>query len=260
MAQFVLANCGLFVHSLDLSAETETGFNAVGLAVGAEAVDATRFVNSGNNARIFRPGLRTAALEAEGYFSDTGDVDSALFGAFTAQANGEQGVAVTALPEARAIGDPAYLMRASMGQFSPFGGGEQGGMLKWRASFAHKAIDQEATNPDLLWLAGAVRGELAFDITAGGVQDGTALQLGAVGATQRIYCTIHVFAATTAATVQIQSDDAEGFPSATAQINEAGLGVGSYTFSAAGAVTDDWWRVSIQAGTGLTMAVGLGIL
>jgi len=78
---------------------------------------------------------------------------------------------------------------------------------------------------------------------------GTALQLGALSSTQRLYAALHVLSvsgtSTPTLTVTVQSDNAEGFPSATARISFTGATAKSYQWgSVDGAVTDDWWRVS----------------
>jgi hypothetical protein len=78
---------------------------------------------------------------------------------------------------------------------------------------------------------------------------GTARQLGALSATQRLHAALHVLSvsgsATPTLTVKVQSDNAEGFPSATDRITYTGATAVGYQWSSVdGAVTDDWWRVS----------------
>lgn len=77
---------------------------------------------------------------------------------------------------------------------------------------------------------------------------GTARQLGAVSATQRVYASLHVLSvsgATPSLTVSVHSDNAVGFPTTTSRIAfSAANSVGAQFGSAAGAITDDYWRVS----------------
>jgi hypothetical protein len=79
---------------------------------------------------------------------------------------------------------------------------------------------------------------------------GTAIQLGAVADGQSLYANLHVLSvAGTAAptiTVTVQSDDAVGFPSATARgAFAAKTAIGGESIRIPGPIaTDSWWRVS----------------
>ena len=78
---------------------------------------------------------------------------------------------------------------------------------------------------------------------------GTGQQIGAVGATQSLYAALHVLSvagtATPTVTVKVQSDDNASFTSATDRITfTAATAVGYQWGSVAGAVADDYWRVS----------------
>ena len=92
---------------------------------------------------------------------------------------------------------------------------------------------------------------------------GTARQLGALTAAQKMICVLHVFAMTGGSlTVTVESDNAEGFPSAaTRGTFTAATGQTREVIEAAGAVTDDWWRVvaTYTPGTNFTAAAFLGI-
>jgi hypothetical protein len=78
---------------------------------------------------------------------------------------------------------------------------------------------------------------------------GTALQLGAVAAGQRLYANAHVLSvagtATPTITLTVQSDNAVGFPSSTTQLTFAAkTAIGGESLRTNGtAITDDWWRV-----------------
>lgn len=256
MAKFVQTNVGLVVHDLDLSVDPATGFNACSLSVGAEAVPANRYNASGDNAARMEPGLLTAQLEAQGYFD--GAYDAKLFGSLSAQVQNDRGYAVTVLPQDRAIGSPAYLMRMVTGQYQPFGGGEVGGMLQWRLTAANKVL---ATADPARWGKPVVKGQLALDVLNSGAVNGTALNLGAVSATQRICATVHIFDAAGTVTVQIQSDDNGGMSSPTLRINTGAITPPfSLTLSQIGPFTDAWWRANISAGTTADVLVALGII
>lgn len=97
---------------------------------------------------------------------------------------------------------------------------------------------------------------------------GTGRQMGAVVAGKKIYAALHVIAHTgTSETldVKIQSDDNSGFTTATDRITfTQAVGVTSEFKSLAGAITDDYWRISYTIGgsgsPGFTFAVTAGIL
>jgi hypothetical protein len=77
---------------------------------------------------------------------------------------------------------------------------------------------------------------------------GTAIQLGAVAANHHMYANLHVLSvagtATPTITVNVQSDNAVGFPSTSVQGTfAAATAVGGESIRIPGAITDDWWRV-----------------
>lgn len=82
---------------------------------------------------------------------------------------------------------------------------------------------------------------------------GVARQLGAAGATQRLYAALHVLSvsgsATPTLTVKVQSDNAQGFGSSADQITFTNVTDVSAPdtrrqwASVAGAIADDWYRV-----------------
>jgi hypothetical protein len=83
--------------------------------------------------------------------------------------------------------------------------------------------------------------------------NGTARQLGLVGATQKLYASLHVVDASVADTldVKIQSDDASGMGTPTDRITfTQATAVGAqYATPVSGPIaTDTWWRVSYTIG------------
>lgn len=132
-------------------------------------------------------------------------------------------------------GTLAYGLRASVGDFTPIQGaiGERGNFtLSARAS---------NTRP--------VRGTIFHDgdTARSATANGTARQLGAISSTQKLYAAIACLSGSPSDTldVTVESDNAEGFPSATtrvtfAQIKAAGM---SEWKELSGPITDDWWRI-----------------
>lgn len=82
--------------------------------------------------------------------------------------------------------------------------------------------------------------------------NGTARQLGAVSATQRLYAALHVISVSGVSPtldVVIASDNASNFPSGTTRITFAQkTAAGHEWLSVAGAITDDWWRAQWTIG------------
>lgn len=98
--------------------------------------------------------------------------------------------------------------------------------------------------------------------------NGTGVQVGAVGATQLAYATLHVFSITGSSvslTVEIESDDNSGFTSAVSRITFTaatdGGGITSEWKSVAGAITDDYWRAkwTVTGTAQFKFIVGFGI-
>lgn len=136
-----------------------------------------------------------------------------------------------------ADGSLAYLMRGIPLSYTPLEG-NPGELAMGKIS------GQSSTGP-------VVRGRLLHPGSAArsSSSTGTGRQLGAVGATQRLYAALHVLSvagtSTPTLTVKVQSDDNSGFTTATDRITYAGSTAASYQWSSvAGAVTDDWWRIS----------------
>lgn len=82
---------------------------------------------------------------------------------------------------------------------------------------------------------------------------GTERQLGAVGSSdEKVYGALNVTdvsGTTPTLDVTVESDDNSGFTSATTRLTfDQQTGVGADWQSAAGAITDDWWRVSFTIG------------
>lgn len=168
---------------------------------------------------------------------------------------------VVSIPKSIAIGSAdgstAYLMNGIALSYSPFGGnpGELA-MSSVRAASASSPI-----------VRGKVLHPYATARSSSGT--GTGRQLGAVAAGKSLYAALHVLSAsgtTPSLTVKVQSDDNSGFTTPTDRITfTAETDVTSHYQwgSVAGAITDDYWRISYTiSGTGLsfTFLVAAGII
>jgi len=223
MAKIVLTDALVLLGGYDFSG----ALNAVALAYGADAVDVSSFGSGGGRERL--GGLKTIAAQHEGFWDTV--LDAPLFAAI-GLADQPMTIAAT-----RTEGGAAYGFQAQLARYAP--GAAVGEAFKFSAA-------AEASAGPL------VRGALMHDATRTATANGTARQLGAVGATQRIYAGLHVTAAagsTPTLNVKLQSDDAEAMSSATDRITFAQkTAIGAEWKSAVGAITDDWWRLVITIG------------
>lgn len=191
-------------------------------------------------------GLKDAKLHYEGYY-DADPYDTAIIANL-----GSANVPVAFAPVDGVEGSVAYMLRAAAADYTP------GGAIGEIGRFA---VSAEASAGEKL-----VRGTILLDGTKTVTGVGTAFQLGAVGATQKLYASLHVFAAsgtTPTLNVTVQSDDAQGFPSLATQLTFAQkTAIGAEWLSAAGPVTDTWWRIAYTiggAGPSFGFAVIVGI-
>lgn len=241
MAHEPLSLAAVVVDEFDITGSA----NFLGLTLSAELLDRTTFSNT---TRIYRGGLKDVEGAVRGFYDtgESGDPDSALHD----RVGG--GDVVTSLIAKREVGQRAFLVKTTGAVYEI--GGEHGQLMPFSL--------------DLKGAGDLVRGVLAADETAEATSSaGTAIQLGAVGEGQRIYAALHVLSASGGSPtldVVVESDDSSGMGSATTRISFAqATDVGSEWASAAGEITDDYWRISWTIG-GSTPAfdfvVTIGIL
>lgn len=165
------------------------------------------------------------------------------------------GVGVTgpwsAIPAGTVEGSVGYFTDAMLMGFTPLTGSISD-VAKYEASWSGRQK--------------LVRGTLTSAQVVSATGSGTGFQLGTVTASQSMYAALHVVSAagtTPSITVKVQSDDNSGFSSPTDQITFTAATVyGGQILSAAGSITDDWWRaVWTVSGTtpGFAVRTVLGI-
>jgi hypothetical protein len=219
----------------------------MGLNVSWAPLDDSRF---GMTARSRRGGLQDVQASANGFHQvGVGLVDAELWSQFS-----ETTQVVTQTPSGSA-GDVAYFHQAkkftqslfgNVGELAPFTIGAQG--VRGSGTLS----------------AGAIRGRLLVpkgNVSATGVA-GSVYQIGAAGSSQYVYAAVHVFSAGATITLQLQSDSASNFPSATtvATIGPLTTTGGTWMTRVAGPITDDYWRINVSAITGtFNIAVAAGI-
>lgn len=236
MANIVLTDSSVWVAGYEIT----NAAGSLALDINIDAPDATTYGSAGW--REFLPGLKSATFGVEG-FADLGAnlSDDALW---SRMGLADQVVSIS--PDGGAEGEVAYFARCTQGQYNvgagigevlPFTMGAQADGQLVRGTVLHYG---EETN----------------------THNGTAFQLGA--AATGIYAALHVFSGSGDIDVKIQSDDNSGMTSATDRITFTTVGTAtarSFEWaSSAGAVTDDYWRMSATFTGTRKWAVVLGII
>lgn len=223
MSSYVLTDAKLWVAQYDLSGD----LNAIAVQNQAEAKDGTTF---GAGTRIHKGGLKTVDLQCEGFYNPGTDlVDDVIFARI-----GTANLPVSCSPTGGAEGQPAYLFLSELARYRI--GGEVGEMFPF-------SVEAEAQGQPL------VKGLVLLNGVKGTTGNGTAVQLGAVSATQKVFAALHVLAASggsPSVTVKLQSDDNSGFSSPTDRFTFAAKAAAGSEWAApvSGAITDDWWRLT----------------
>lgn len=235
----VLRNTKIYLAQYDVSGD----FNQLSLEVTTEGLDATTF---GATAKVELPGLESARVTGKVFTESdaTNPKIEDILKANLALAH----VPLSLCPLGGAAGDLAWMMRALAASYTP---GLVIGQLP--------AADLQATASQGRLVRGTVL-ETGAKVAGG---TGTAFQLGAVGATQRVYGALHILALSGGTfTAKVQSASAQAFstPNDRLLFTAATLR-GSEWKEAAGAITDTWWRASwtLTAGSVTFVVVG-GIL
>lgn len=189
-----------------------------------EAVDVTS-ISPSTTTRTFNAGLITAAISAEGYLN-MGDHEAELY---TATASGH---VISVYPNAATANLVGYGLRGARSQL--IYRGEIGQLMR----FTYDAFCTTQPLVKLNSMEGAV--------TKTSTGNGTDYSLGAVSATQAVYCFLHVTSVsgtdTPTLTVKVQSS-ADGSSWDDVISMTAVTAVGAEVKSVAGANTDTHWRV-----------------
>lgn len=225
MSHQTIVNAKLYAGGYDLSGDT----SRLALVYSADTPEDTTLGMSGKSRK---GGLKNIALQHEGFWNGgTGNVDDALFSQV-----GLTDVPTTVAPLTGAEGELAYTFLTTKGSYSP--GASVGDVLPFSVS---------ADGSGLL-----IRGTLIHNATKTTTGTGTAFQLGQVSAVQKLYASLHVLAVSGGSPtldVLVQSDTV-GFPSPLTKVTfSQAVAIGSqWSVPLAGAITDDYWRVSYTIG------------
>jgi len=222
MAKFVFNDGKVFSGGYDLSDHV----TSVNLEITAEELDATTINSGGFREKL--GGLKDSTLSMDGFYEAGANKPDALLGASIGNE-----LIVTTVPDA-GVGNTAYFMKSRLFSYQMFGSvGE----------IAPFSISKSQSDDEV------VQGKIELDgaLTASG--NSTGVQLGAVGATERVYVAIHCTAvsgtSTPTVTFKLQSDDNSSFTSPTDRITFTGItAIGADYQSAAGAITDTYYRLN----------------
>lgn len=226
MSKFVLTNVRLFAGGTDLT----TFNNQVALSAEGESKETTAFAASGDVWHEEITGIKSVSLNASGQW-DAGDLTKPDDDAFT---NFGTVGAISVCPAGAADGALAYLTQYNRRQYQLLGAVGDVAPWSWQSNGSWPLA----------------RGQVLASPTARtSSSTGTAVQLGAVSSTQRLYVALHVFSVSGSSsptlTVAIQSDNASNFPSAaTVTTLTAATAISSQITRVAGPITDDWFRIS----------------
>jgi hypothetical protein len=226
----VLTNVKVYLDRYDIS-----GFlNSVKLDYAATALNDTRM---GHTTTVNKGGVKTVNLAIAGF----GDPASAGMEAIAYDRIGTANLPVTASPLGGAPGDVGYFFQAlKVTMSAPFA---NHGEL---APYAGTATTSEGP---------LVRGKVFVSDATAKTASGTSgiLQLGDVGATERVYAALHVLAVSgtnPTLDVTVRSDDLVGFATPTTRLTftQATAPTSQLLTSALGVTTDAFWRVDYTIG------------
>jgi hypothetical protein len=228
MAALVLTDCALWIGEFSFQGVTRS----LGLALEQDLPECTVF---GNTSRAYTPGLKGIGLDAAGNWdapTDLGIVGT-LLGA-------NKPVTVSPLTT---VGTFCYLFNAIAAEYAI--GGAVGEVFPFRVRARGAGLP--------------VRGMLMENSTRSATGNGTGQQLGAIGATQKLYSALHVPSVSASDTldVTIESDNNSGFTTPTTRATLAQItAAGSVWTEISGPITDDWWRyVFTLGGASISIAI-----
>jgi len=241
MSSLIIANQKVWWGGYDITGDLED----IDFSLAVDSLEKTAL---GATTRTFAAGgLESVDFNYSGFWNaDTGEIDAPMF------SNMGAAIVVSVGAIDGSDGSTAFSFKSLHNSYVP--SGAVGEMFKFSAggnSAADRLVSGTILHP-------------ATARTASG--NGTARQIGAVSATQKVYGSLHVLAASgTSPTldVVVESDDAGGFASpATVLTFSQFAAIGAERQSASGAITDDYWRVTYTIGgtsPSFTFVVVLGI-
>lgn len=227
----VLTNVKTYLGEYDIS-----GFmNSVNLEYAADALKDTRM---GDTTEVNKGGVKTASLTIGGF----ADPASAGMEAIAFGKIGTADIPITCSPDGADTGEAAYFFKALTANMKTFG---QHGQIM---PFTGSARSGGSTNA-------LVRGKVFVAASPAKTSTSTSsiIQLGAVTSAQRVYAALHVIDTVSGSSptlnVTVKSAALVGFGSPTTRLTfTQATAKTSQIVSAAGAITDQFWRVDFTIG------------
>jgi len=242
MAKLVLKNVKLYLNGYDLSCD----HNSVSFGYSANEVEATVFCD---DAVRRLAGLPSFEITHNGYVDTATDgSDSVLFPLV-----GSTGNIMTLSATGANAGDIASFSKGVEFEYSP--SGNVGDMFSFTS-----VLRSEGEK--------LVRGVILHNDNESASGNGSALNIGSVGSSQKLYAALHVISAGSSGPptldVKIQSDDNDSFTSPTDRImfSTFTTSVGAeWATPVSGAITDTYWRATWTiSGDAYEFIVVMGIL
>lgn len=224
------------------------GYRVEGYAKSAEVkidVESQDKTTIGDTDRTFAPGLNVIEFGIEGYddYAVTTGMDY-RYNLVDGATNNS--IIITECPQGNTAGNPSITGQFNMATYNKYQ--SLGDMVKF-------TINAKASGT--LWFKGTV---MEGDRAVSGSGNGTALQLGAVSATQTMNSALHVTQAGTNLVVLIKNAATQGGSYTTRITHTTMSAVGAEIKSSASSLSDTWWRVDwTLAGGNSTFSVCLGI-
>ncbi len=239
MATFVQTNVGLYFGGYSLA----SSFNAIALNLGNSPQDDTVY---GDTTVSNASGLSAINVEAEGFWEST--TDSVL------QSSLAINVADTVLsvtPVDQSAGSPSIFSKVTTSSYNPIAKGEVGSMMGF--SLSAEGRGEKSVSGEILVIP-------ATYTTSS--ESSTNASIGAVSATQSVYSALHVTAASGTLDVIVESAPSNWSGEATRITHTQFAAIGAEMKSAAGAITDAYWRVkwTISGGGSFDFICSLGII
>jgi len=223
MATLILDSCQLYVAGQDLSGVS----NQLQMNAQADEVECTTFGSAGF--KEYKPGLLMSNGQFTGY-SQFAEPDASIFADLRTSRVVTIGVDDT-------DGATAYATQGFSTSYQPWGG-TVGSM----AGFQYNLRGDSPVGKGFMGLEKQ---------TVSGNTTGTGAQIASgIAADQKLAMSIHVFTAGTTADVNVESDDNAGFTSATERLTQTVTATGGYWVETSGAITDDYYRVTVDTVTG----------
>ena len=236
MATYVQTNVGLYWGGYSLA----SSFNAIALNLGNSPQDDTVY---GDTTVSNASGLSTVTLEAEGFWQSTTDA--------VLQASLGSNEVISVTPVDQSAGSPSIFSKYTTSSYNPIAKGEVGSMMGF--SLSAEGRGEKSVSGEILVIP-------ATYTTSS--ESSTNASIGAVSATQSVYSALHGTAASGTLDVIVESAPSNWSGEATRITHTQFTAVGAEMKSAAGAITDAYWRVkwTVSGGGSFDFICSLGII